>query len=333
MALGLAVSGVFGYLTLRNVDFGGLRTALAHSDHWVLVPAGLILAGAVFLRGLRWRVLFAPGHRPPIGAVMSAMLIGYFFNTVLPARAGEAARVVALRQRASVSAFETLGTVVAERALDVLTLLAILFATAAFLPHADWLPRSLELGAALFAALVAAGVFFALYGVRVARPFLRPLAALPGVSRDRTETAAVNLVNGFVLFRERSIAVPALALTAASWLLIAVSYWLVLRGFHMELGVEAALLALVATNLALVVPSGPAAIGVFEAAAVVALAPFDVDRTSALSYGIVMHMLIALPLIIIGYAALHLHAAAVRSGKEGSPCRGGSPQEINTSVR
>jgi uncharacterized protein (TIRG00374 family) len=312
MALGLAVSGVFGFLALRHVDFGGLRAALADSNHWVLVPAGLVLAVAVFLRGLRWRVLFAPGHRPPIGAVMGAMLIGYLFNTVLPARAGEAARVVALRQRASVSGFETLGTVVAERALDVLTLLAILFATAAFLPHADWLPRSLEVGAALSAVLIAVGVLFALYGAPAARLLLRPLAALPGISRDHTETAADNLVNGFVLFRERSIALPAFALTAASWLLIAVSYWLVLRGFHLELGVEAALLVVVATNLALVVPSGPAAIGVFEAATVAALAPFHVDRTTALSYGILLHALTALPFIAVGYIALHQHAVALR---------------------
>jgi uncharacterized protein (TIRG00374 family) len=312
MALGLAVSGVFGFLALRHVDFGGLRAALADSNHWVLVPAGLVLAVAVFLRGLRWRVLFAPGHRPPIGAVMGAMLIGYLFNTVLPARAGEAARVVALRQRANVSGFETLGTVVAERALDVLTLLAILFATAAFLPHADWLPRSLEVGAALSAVLIAVGVLFALYGAPAARLLLRPLAALPGISRDHTETAADNLVNGFVLFRERSIALPAFALTAASWLLIAVSYWLVLRGFHLELGVEAALLVVVATNLALVVPSGPAAIGVFEAATVAALAPFHVDRTTALSYGILLHALTALPFIAVGYIALHQHAVALR---------------------
>jgi uncharacterized protein (TIRG00374 family) len=311
-ALSLIVSAVFAYFALRNVDFGGVRTAFAQSDYRVVVPALFVLALAVFLRALRWKVLFPPGHRPSTGVVTNAMLIGYFFNTTLPARAGEAARVVALNQRGSASRFQALGTVVAERTIDVLALLAILFAVAPFLPHADWLPRSLEAGAVIFVALLATIALFALRGRRLARLLLRPLAALPGVSRGRTETGARNLLNGFVLFRDPRVAIPVCALTTASWLLIAVSYWLVLRAFDLDLGFEAGLLVVVATNLALIIPSGPAAIGVFEAATVAALAPFHVDRTSALSYAILLHALNALPFIAVGYIALHQHAAALR---------------------
>jgi uncharacterized protein (TIRG00374 family) len=310
--LGLIVSAAFAYLAVRDVDFGALRTAFAQSDYRVVVPAMFVLALAVFLRALRWKMLFPRGHRPSTGVVTNAMLIGYFFNTTLPARAGEGARVVALNQRGSASRFQAVGTVVAERTIDVLALLAILFAVAPFLPHADWLPRSLEAGGVIFIVLLATIGLFALRGRRLARLLLRPLAALPGVSRDRTETGARNLLNGFVLFRDPRVAIPVCALTIASWLLIAVSYWLLLRAFDLDLGFEAGLLVVVATNLALIIPSGPAAIGVFEAATVAALAPFHVDRTSALSYGILLHALTALPFIPVGYIALHQHAVALR---------------------
>jgi uncharacterized protein (TIRG00374 family) len=314
MWIGLVVSAACAYLALRDVDFAALRTALGRSDHWALVPAGAILALAVLLRAIRWQVLFAPGRRPPIRIVTSALLIGYFFNTTLPARAGEAARVVALNQRAGTSRFEALGTVVAERVLDVLALLALLFVTAPFLPHADWLARTLELGAVVFALLIVAGVLFAVYGGRPARVLLRPLAALPGISRTHTDTGAANLIRGLSFFRRAAVAVPACALTFASWLLVALSSWLVLRGFDLELGFQAGLLVVVATNLALIIPSGPAAIGVFEAATVAALAAFSVDRTTAVSYGILLHALNAVPFVVVGYAALQLHAAAVRRG-------------------
>ena len=105
---------------------------------------------------------------------------------------------------------------------------------------------------------------------------------------------------------------PATVLTAVSWLLIAFSFWLVMLGFDLGVGFEAGVLVVVATNLAMILPSGPAAVGVFEAATIVALAPFGVDRTVALSYGIVVHALNALPYIPAGYIALHYHAAAVR---------------------
>jgi hypothetical protein len=57
---------------------------------------------------------------------------------------------------------------------------------------------------------------------------------------------------------------------------------------------------------------GPRRCRVFEAATIVALATFGVDRTVALSYGIVVHALSALAFIPAGYIPLHYHAAAAR---------------------
>jgi uncharacterized membrane protein YbhN (UPF0104 family) len=75
----------------------------------------------------------------------------------------------------------------------------------------------------------------------------------------------------------------------------------------------------VATNLVLVIPSGPAAVGVFEAATLVALGAFGVDRSSALSYAIVVHALSVVPFIVVGYAVLHHHATLVRRLRRGRP--------------
>ncbi len=312
MWAGIAVSFVFAYLAVRDIDTAALGDGLRRTSIWTLVPAVLMLAVAIYLRAVRWRILFSPAYRPPTRVVTGALLIGYLFNTILPARAGEAARVVILKQQAGTPRFETVGTVGAERALDVLVLLGLFFASAPFVPRTEWLGRALALGAAGFVVLSVLLVAFAIYGRRPARLLLRPLTLVPGISRERTETGAANLVGGFSIFRRPGIAVRATALTALSWLLIAFSFWVVMLGFDLGVGFEAGVLVVVATNLSMVLPSGPAAVGVFEAATIVALATFGVDRTVALSYGIVMHALNALPLIPAGYIALHYHAAAVR---------------------
>lgn len=312
MSVGIAVSFIFAYLAVRDIDPAALGDGIRRTNVWTLVPAGLLLAVAVFLRAVRWRILLSPAYRPSTRAVTGALLICYLFNTILPARAGEPARVVVLKQRSGTPRFETVGTVGAERVLDVLVLLVLLFASAPFVPRTDWLGRALALGAAGFAILCVLVVAFAVYGQRPARLLLRPLTLLPGISRERTETGAANLIGGFSLFRRPGIAVRATVLTAVSWLLIALSFWLVMLGFDLGVGFEAGVLAVVATNLAMILPSGPAAVGVFEAATIVALAAFGVDRTVALSYGLVVHALTALPFIPAGYIALHYHAAAVR---------------------
>jgi Lysylphosphatidylglycerol synthase TM region len=91
------------------------------------------------------------------------VLIGYLFNTILPARAGAPARLIILKQRAGTRRFETVGTLGAERALDVLVLVGPFFATALVVPRPDWLVRALALAAAGFVVLSVLVVAFAIY--------------------------------------------------------------------------------------------------------------------------------------------------------------------------
>jgi uncharacterized protein (TIRG00374 family) len=305
---GILVSLLFTYLTFRGTDFGALHAALGRSNYWTLIPALVVLGAAIFLRAIRWRLLISAEHRPSMSIVTSALLVGYLFNSILPARAGEAIRIVIVRQRAGTPKFELLGTVVAERAMDVLTLLLFLFAIAPVIPSTEWLPRVVALGAALFVVTAGVCIVFAVYGERPARVLLRPLGVLPMMSRDRIDLAAANLVRGLSAFRRPAIAFPAFALTAASWLLIAFASWICMRGFELRLGFSAAVLVVAAINLAMVLPSGPAGIGVFEAATLTALRPFDIDRAQGLSYALVLHGLNVLPFIVLGYLALQHHA-------------------------
>jgi len=313
---GIVVSLLFIYLTFRGTDFGALGGALRRSNYWLLVPALLVLAVATVLRAIRWRLLISPEHRPSTAAVTGALVVGYLFNSILPARAGEAIRVVFLRQRAGTPKFVALGTVIAERAIDVLTLLVLLFVAAPFVPDTGWLPRVLALGAVFFVVTAAVLIAFAFYGERPARFVLRPFGLLPRMSRDRLELAAANLMRGLSAFRSPAVALPAFALTAASWLLIAFASWICLRGFDLRLGFSAAVLVVVAVNLAMILPSGPAGIGVFEAAVLTALHPFDVGRAQALSYALVLHGLNVVPFIVAGYLVLQHHALVPRSGEQ-----------------
>ena len=58
---------------------------------------------------------------------LNATMIGYLYNNILPARAGEAARIIVLTQRSSSPLIETTGTVMVERVYDVVTILVIFF--------------------------------------------------------------------------------------------------------------------------------------------------------------------------------------------------------------
>ena len=105
------------------------------------------------LRAERWRRIllpFAPvGHR----SAFAYLSIGYFANTLLPARLGDVARAVLAGKAFGVPRLRILGTILLERVADGLLILAIVTVLALALPEA----RPLLETARLLALIGAAG--------------------------------------------------------------------------------------------------------------------------------------------------------------------------------
>ena len=264
------------------------------------------MAGIV-LRAIRWRLLFPHEVRPALAPTLRALLVGTFFNNVLPGRPGEALRVVTLHQETETPRPIALGTAVSERLYDVIVLLVTFFLAIPWLPHVDWLRR-----AGIFAAVVTFGLIVVLgvlarWNVRPILFALRPFARVPGFSPERIERVAVGLVTGLAAMRQPRLALPALVVSFAAVFTIALSFWLVTLAVGLHVSFGAGLLVMVATNLAMVIPSSPAAIGVFEAATVVALKPYGVDHTHALSFAVILHALNVVPFILVGLVILPRH--------------------------
>jgi uncharacterized protein (TIRG00374 family) len=305
VAAGFAVTAGGTYLAVRGVSLDDARDALAASDLRWLAPTSVVFAIALWLRVVRWWVLFDPSSRPPLRAVGHAAFVGYFFNNILPARAGEAARVIALYSTARTPRAEAIGTVVIERVFDLLALLVLLFACYPLLPEISWLKAAALLGIVIVAGLVVLVVVLVRYDERAVRWLLSPLRRLPGAGvPERVELAVTNATRGLVALREPRVALRGMALTLGSWIMLGFSAWILTNGFDLRLPVVAGMLVVVAINLSLVLPSSPAALGVFEAATVVALRGFDVARAEALSYALVLHLLNLVPFLVIGAALL-----------------------------
>jgi uncharacterized protein (TIRG00374 family) len=312
---GAAVSVLFAWLALRDVDWAEAWRALHDCNYWWLVPSFAALALTIPVKTLRWRYLYHGRTRPPFGAAMDALLVGLFFNTILPARAGEAARVVALNRSAGTSKAESVATIVLERVLDVLALLVMLFVAVPWLPHVNWLRTAAVLAIVLAAVVVAAVVVILVFGERPLRLLLRPLGRLPFLGEQRVEALIANVHHGLAGIRSVRLAAAASALTVAAWLLLSLSTWLLMRGFDLRLPFLSGLLVVVAVNLALIVPSSPGGLGVFEAATLVALHAYGIPDSRAVSYALVLHAVNLIPYLVAGVAVTHVHATGRRRAK------------------
>ena len=96
--------------------------ALKQSKLWIVFPVFIILGLSHFLRALRWRLIMEPlGYRPSIANTYLAVLIGYLVNLAIP-RLGEVLKCTLLAKYEKVPAEKIVGTIVAERAFDVISL-------------------------------------------------------------------------------------------------------------------------------------------------------------------------------------------------------------------
>ena len=93
------------------------------------------------------------------------------------------------------------------------------------------------------------------------------------------------------------------AWSLGSWLVLAVSYYAVLRSLGVGSPVRAAVLSLVVTNLVQVIPASAASLGVFEAAGRAAVATYGATPAAAVSAALVLHVVNTVPLVILGVIA------------------------------
>lgn len=339
----LAFTLGFSYLALRGVRLGAAAGALQRSDYWWLLPALGALALASLTRALRWRCLFTAAQRPPLRAIGSAMMLGYLYNNILPGRAGEVARVVALRRATGLPALEITGTALLDRVYDVLGILIMFFCTQPWLPRVGWLGTVALTAGVAAAALLVGMPILALGGEQMLSRLLRPLARLPWLSEARLRRSAGELTRALSGLRVPRIALAALGWTLIGWLMSALVAYLLTIGSHLHLGFSAAVLVATAIGLAMILPAPPAAIGLFEGAVLLALHAFPVARSAALSYAMVLHLVNFAPLVLVGLLVLYLssrHSRSRESGQDGplatldtggatvtapQPARGSSP--------
>lgn len=91
------------------------------------VALSLVLSIFAFIsRARRWSLLIEPlSHRPGLWNTYNAVLFGYLANYALP-RMGEITRCIALSKKEKIPVESLIGTVVVERAIDMLSLLLII---------------------------------------------------------------------------------------------------------------------------------------------------------------------------------------------------------------
>jgi uncharacterized protein (TIRG00374 family) len=321
--LGFAVSAVFLFFALRGQDYAAIREAFSQVAYWYLIPALLLYFTGVMVRAYRWSVLLRPVEKVHARELVGINAVGLMANNVLPLRTGEFVRAYALSQKTSISKSTGLATIAVERIFDGMALLAFIAGSMLFVDLTSQLERVAELAVLIFALALAALILLAKGGRLRDRMLRLALGPLPDKLSGRVNGMAESFISGLGIFHNwRELAVVSVT-SLIAWGFEASAYWVVARAFGGQIaavmGVPETLLTTGIANLATLVPSSPGYVGPYEAAIILVLnGALGLSRELALSYGVLMHVMLWLPITIWGlfeWSRLHISLRQVEQAE------------------
>jgi len=302
LLLSLALGGALLFLAFRDTDPGEVWATLEGARAELLVAAVAVDLVVFLAKALKWRLLVSPLRPLPVSWLYSGIAVGALVANVLPFRLDELVRSLYLSRRSGLRASAVLGTIVVERAVDVALLLAVIALLAAGLEGHAWLARA---ALALTAVLVAFTLARALLVRRVAAAGSRAPRPAMGRLRATLERALDGLGHGLAAAPTGARLLRAAGLGVAEWTLTLVHLTLVLAAFGVALPPARALLLAAASYLGFALPTGPAGLGGFELLVKGALeSGLAIAPSRALGIALVIHVLLVLPISLVGAAVL-----------------------------
>ncbi|HEV8099231.1 MAG TPA: lysylphosphatidylglycerol synthase transmembrane domain-containing protein [Gaiellaceae bacterium] len=291
---------VAGFIMVARDTAGGAVSA-ATSPNWVLLGVAFAIGAVVqLLRALAWRQTL--GSVVEFRAVFASSAVGSFLDTVLPGRLGEASKVGVLRA-ASGERWPGLpkagGSLLAAHMAEAIAFCLVGATASSFLPIPKWARAGL-LGAVVLAggAMLLAFALHAKIGHRLPKS-----------------------VDGFLASAAapRPVLLKTLAILVATWGLRWIGVFLTLNAVGVHASVGAALVYMTVTGLANTAPLLPGNAGLYQGAAVGALAMVGHAGATAVAASLVMPVMASVitasaafvGLALYGRQAIHLPRAAL----------------------
>jgi uncharacterized membrane protein YbhN (UPF0104 family) len=257
------------------------------------VGAVAVYALATALRGERWwKLLLGVGAHPTRSDTYSLTAVGYMGNNVLPARGGDAIRVYLQAPRARTGYREVIGTLLAERLLDVAVLLSLFAVLAYGLLNGVDAPDATRV--ALIAGALAATAAACALIVQFARhhPLVRRLLGFVGPM-----TLAVRELRGGEGMRM-------LALTIVIWLTEAATCLATSGSVGLHMSPIEALYVVAVAGVFVLVPAGPGYLGTLDAGIVFGVHAIGGSGSQAISYLIALRFVLVVPITLVGLGLL-----------------------------
>ncbi len=278
----LAASAMVFYLGISQQQLMASLHDVARQPLFYAAVGGLVLMA---LQALRWWIVMRPVVELTYGQAYKAMMVGFFFNVLLPARGGDILRVQYLGKRTGISRAKLLGTEIVDFWSDKWGWVAAFPILCLIGSPPAWLFKALLV---IGGCVVGVGALLALMGSGLWR---------------RGPSWLVNLRDGFAVNHWKRLLVVETLIAPLPWLWETFVIAVAGHALGLDLTPMQAFAALTAFNVATAVPS-PGNAGSFEAGGTLALIALGIPKETALAFIFLYHLTQVVPGFVGGVLVL-----------------------------
>lgn len=281
-----------------DIDLVEVWRQVRSANPWLFLPGLAVYYLGFVARTIRWRRMLeqaglerdADVSLPSNVGLIEILMLSWFANCVVPAKLGDVYRGFLLKRRSNAPFTTTMGTIAAERLID-LVVLVILLVTSGLLVFGRHFPSGTGTVVVYGGATVALGVL----GVIVVWVFrVRILALLPNRFAAPFSRVQVGLLDNL---RSPWVSV---GLSMVIWLAEGARFFFVAWSLDVVLPGSTALFVALLSSLATVSPITPAGLGVVEALVISVLPLVGIAEDAAAAIAILDRLISYWSLIVVG---------------------------------
>lgn len=232
-------------------------------------------------------------------------MLGYFFNNLLPARAGEFLRAYYLKRKKIAPASEAFGSVVFERFLDGIVMVSFIVFS---LHHFTATPmiRKASFTAIIFYVLVLVAILLLQFKRSLFEKISQTIFSVFPLRIEKFfNNARDSFINGLGLISKPAVFFKALLMSFIAWGFSLLTLWLCLEMFSLNMGLAETTLLIAVLSIGSMIPASPGMIGIYEFCCVLALnGMLNVSPELAATFGLISHTVGYVYVLIAGFAIL-----------------------------
>ena len=301
---GIVTSFFFLWLALQKVDWKHVPAILGSLKYEYILLICVSYTIEHFIRALRWQQILC-NRELPFKISYFGVVIGYFFNNILPARAGEFFRAYYLKKKMITTGSEAFGSVVFERFLDGVVIVSLLLFSMQHFKTSPLIEKA-SISAIVFYCLVLMGILL----LQFKRSLFEKITSaifkfFPEAIGNRLHTSRDSFINGLGLIGKPLVFIKAVLSSFIGWAVSIFTLWLTLRMFSIDFDFSQTAFLISVLAIGSMIPSSPGMIGIYQFCCVITLnGIFGLSNELAATFGLVGHFIAYSYVLVLGFALL-----------------------------